>query len=167
MGLHVMYKLWVNPLYPSINMQVLLTALYTSPTELARRICLPVKNFFNLQLFYLFSWSWWLIQGGYSEKKLIGYHSKGVKGQMEFLIKWSLGRSICIFLFVIILNIYPEQRERQTNHQPTFVMRYKFWSYVNLLSFGLTLRYRKMIHQSCSIIFFCVQYVNMQREGLI
>lgn len=22
--------------------------------------------------------------GGYSEKKLIGYHSKGVKGQMEF-----------------------------------------------------------------------------------
>ena len=38
----------VHPLHPNTRMHILYTALYTFPTELARRIYLMIKSFFKL-----------------------------------------------------------------------------------------------------------------------
>ena len=45
-----------NPFNPEINTHILHTVLYTFPKVLTRRICLIIKNFFNLWSFPLISW---------------------------------------------------------------------------------------------------------------
>ena len=37
----------VNPLHPSISMNILQTVLYRFPKVLTRRICLKIKSFFS------------------------------------------------------------------------------------------------------------------------
>ena len=61
-------------------MHILHTALYTFPKVLTRRICLPIKSFFRLWPFHLFSWPYRVIQGWYWKEKFHANHSKGWKG---------------------------------------------------------------------------------------
>ena len=61
-------------------MHILHTALYTFPRMLTRRICLPIKSFFRLWSYPLFSWPYRVIQGWYWKEKFDTNHSKGLKG---------------------------------------------------------------------------------------
>ena len=49
------YRAAFNLLRPNISMHILHTALYTFPKMLTRRIWLPIKSFFFLSSFHLFS----------------------------------------------------------------------------------------------------------------